>query len=314
MKRLLRQPWLHFALLGGLLFAAERLWFAEAPAPVIVDEAMVQQLRDQWRGETARWPSPVELQASLSRHIDDELLLREALRLGLDGKDAVARQRLLGNLRFALDDAGSDEAALLAEARRLQMPARDMVVRRRLVQVMEQRLISSQLPSESELRDYVAKRTQRYAQPARLTFSQRYFSADGRGADAALAAARAALSQLQARPEAALGDAFLLGGQFSALSAAEIAARFGVPLAQAVAQAPPGAWTGPVLSPYGAHLIRVTEAQPAQSADYAKVRTQAAYAWLAENEPLRLRAALAPLRSRYRVELVAALSAQGLRP
>lgn len=311
-RGLVRAPVLHFLLLGGLLFTAQR-WIG-VPDTVLISEVQVQQLREDWQRETGRMPSTPELQASLSRHVDEALLLQEALRLELDSKDAVARQRMLNNLRFALDDQISDDADLLAEARRLDMPVNDVVVRRRLLQVMENRLLTAELPTDVELRQYVSDRPQRYTQAARYSFSQRYFSRDGRGETAALAQAQAALTQLQAAPQSPVGENFLLGQNFSHATPEEITARFGKSFATAVTQAKSGQWVGPLLSPYGAHLIRIAEVQAPQPADYASIRARAAYAWLAEHEPQRLREVLAPLRARYRVELPYDVVAQGLRP
>lgn len=318
MRSLLRQPLLHFVLLGGLLYAGVQRWEAAQPGRIAIDVATVESLRAQWRRDTGRWPEAAELQASLQRQIDEELLLQEALRLGLDGKDAVARRQLLANLRFALgrEEAATtadEDAALLAEARRLELPARDLVVRRRLVQLMEDRLLAAQLPREAELQAYVAARPARYARAARYRFEQRYFSADRRSPTALATAVQAAQAQLAADPAAPVGEAFLFDDPAGSLSQDEIARRYGPEMADAVARAAPGTWTGPVASPYGQHLLRVTTVEPAQAADYAQVRTQAAYAWLAEHAPQRLRAALAPLRARYRVELAPELLAQGLR-
>ena len=312
MKRLLFQPLLHFLILGGLLFAARTLWLAPEHDIIAVDETLVQQLRADWRRETGRWPTPVQLQASLDRQLDDERLLREALRLQLDERDAVARARLVANLRFALDDPSTGETHLLRQARHLDLAARDLVVRRRLVQLMQHRLLESRLPREADLQAYVAQHAQRYAQPARYGFEHRYFSADARGESAA-AAAQSALALLQSAQPAPAGDSFLLGASFDSLAQHDIATRFGAAFAAALARSPPGSWTGPVASPYGLHLVRVLARQPAQTPDYAAVRTQAAYAWLAQHEPQRLQQALAPLRARYPAQLAPSLLAQGLR-
>lgn len=307
--KLLRQPLLHFLLLGGMLFAASHAW--QPQEPIVVDEATVQQLRADWQRETGRQPTAEQLQASLNRQVDEERLLREALRLDLDARDAVARRRLVSNMRFALADENLDEGHALEVARKLDMPARDIVVRRRLAQVMEQRLLQQQLPPEQELRDYVASHPQRYAQDARYAFEQRYFSGDARGMGAAMAAAAQALKR---QPSAPHGEPFLLGESFPAIGQRDIAARFGAAFAQSVATSQGDAWFGPVASTYGAHLVRVTRRDAAQAPDYAAVRARAAYAWLAENEPRRLREALAPLRVRYRVQLAPAVLAQGLSP
>ncbi|MBI2382844.1 MAG: peptidyl-prolyl cis-trans isomerase [Gammaproteobacteria bacterium] len=296
LRRLARQPLLHFLVLGGLLFAAQNL--LKPRHPIHVTAADVQRLREDWRRETGRAPTPVELQASLDHWLGDEALLREALRLGLDRRDAVARRRLLMNLRFAFPDGPDDEAALLKDAEALEMQSSDVVVRRRLIQAMEQRLLGEQRLAERELTDYVAAHSERYGAHVRYRFRQ-VFLAAGRPPDDA----RRILAQLRAQPwpETLPGDPFLLGQRFDGLTAAEVARQLGREVAEAVAGAATGAWTGPVASPYGLHLLQVEEAMPGAPAAPDAVRRQAAYALLAEREAQALAAARVQLRQCYGV-------------
>lgn len=297
-RRLIRQPLFHFFLLGSLLFAAQD--HLPRPADTIrVTTADIQRLREDWQRDTGRAPTPAQLQASLQHWLDDEALLREALRLGLDRRDAVAQRRLLMNLRFAFPESGLDDAALLREAEALEMQQSDLVARRRLIEAMEQRLLSELALSERELRDYVAAHPQRYAPERRYSFRQVFLGA-GRNPQEATQL----LATLGAQPQPAVlpGDAFLLGERFAALTLVEIARQLGQPLAQAVAAAAPGVWTGPVASPYGLHLLQVERRAAPPPPDFTTVRRQAAYALLAERESQWLSGARARLRQRYRVD------------
>ncbi|ROH92105.1 peptidyl-prolyl cis-trans isomerase [Stagnimonas aquatica] len=292
LRRLLRAPWLHFLLLGGLLHLGQGL-LPSAAAALPTGAADVERLRREWRAETGRWPSHAELLASTERWLDEQALLAEALHRELDLRDSVARERLLANLRFARPELGDDEAALLAEARRLGMPASDLVVRRRLVQRLEQELSAGQTVDEAALRAYVAAHPERYGQPERLRFSQLYLNRDrpGRSADQA----EQLLARLRAEPgldPATLGDAWLFDGDAVPQSLAQLRQRYGAGLAAALQTAPAGAWVGPVETVYGWHLLQLQERLPAQAPDYPAVRQRAAYAWLAEQEPAWRRARL----------------------
>lgn len=294
-------PLLHFVLLGAALFLVQSLLPARETIALGGEE--VQRLRQDWQRDTGRPPSEAQLIASLERRLDEEILLREALRLRLDERDPIARRRLVQNLRFAFPDTLSDDAALLRQAQQLGMNRRDTVVRQRLVELMRQRIESRAQAGEAAIAAQIAQHPERYTNPARIGYTQIFFSRDRRGATTA-ADAEAALAQLRAAPGAApTGDPFLLGNRFPADSRAEIASRFGEHFASAVAQAAPGAWFGPVASPYGLHLVRIDSYEAAQPAEPAALHSRAAYAALAEQEQLSLRAALLALRQRYRIQL-----------
>src|SRR5262245_13059995 len=107
-----------FLVLGGVLFAL-------APAPRSAQEIQLtdsqlqgmQAARIRQLGATAF--SESDRVAVIARAIEDEVLYREALRLGLDRDDGVVRQRLIQKLLFLaeeMDGAGQplDEAGLRA--------------------------------------------------------------------------------------------------------------------------------------------------------------------------------------------------------
>jgi len=295
LRALIRQPLAHFLLLGVLLQLAQD-WIPAPSDPIRVSTADIERLREDWRRDTGRAPDAAQLEASTRRWLEDEALLREALRLGLDQRDAVAQRRLLMNLRFAYPESSLDDAALLREAEALEMGHSDLVARRRLIQAMEQRLLAESAPSEQELRDYIAAHPQRYATPPRYSFEQVFLDASRKPE-----AARHELASLRAGTVPA-GDAFLLGAQFRGLTEAEIARQLGRSLAAAVAAAQTGEWIGPVASPYGTHLLRLQSREQGAAPDFAAVRRQATYALQAEREARQLALARAKLLQRYRVE------------
>lgn len=304
MNVVFRQPLLHFLIIGALLYTGQQL-LPEArldTAPIRISASDLDRLRSEWRRETARVPSVAELDASLRRYGDEEILVQEALREELDVRDPVARERLLMNMRFAFPDVHGDDEALLQQAQALGMNQRDIVVRRRLVQLMEMRSASAAALNEPQLRAHVAAHPERYAQAQHFGFRQVFVKAEQVNAQAR---AQRLLTELQQGASGIKGDSFLLGADIPPQSYAQIARFFGEEFAQVVMQAPRDQWIGPLRSSYGWHLVQVGSQLPALPADFDKVRARAAYALLTESEARSLRAELQRLRRAYPLEVTA---------
>lgn len=300
----LRHPVLHFALIGGVLFAFDRARTAPipeaTPAPIEISAAQLGHLRASWMSDSGRTPTAAELRASLQRYVDDEILVREALARGLDRSDPVVRERLLRNMRFLYPQRRASDDALLAEAAALGMSRSDPVVRRRLQQTMERRLVGAVPVDTRAVADYRDRHAARYRAPARLSFRHVFLSDDAGHTDA-----RLELEQLCARLHdgevAPPGDAFLLGREFSSWSTAQIGERFGVSFVEALEQAPDGTWIGPLRSAYGWHLVQVTARSAAGRDTPPELQAQLLRAWQDEARAQQLHEALERLRSRYRV-------------
>ena len=275
-----------FFALGALLYALKLAW--PAAEPVRVTGADLEHLRAEWAHEARRPPTAKELEAQVNAFADEERLFREALRLGLDRKDAVVRTRLIRNMRFLDENTAADDPALLAQAYALGMPLRDVLVRRRLVQAMQQHFSDGVALSDAEVRDYVSAHAERYGAPRRVSF-RHVFLDHGREHD------------LSVRP--AQGDPFLLGAEFHAQSEADVARMFGATFARAVMALPAGEWSAPIESPYGDHFVRVEAIEPARAPEFETVRRQAYYALLEERGREAIEQGLRPLRRRYPVEV-----------
>ncbi len=304
-----RQPLSHFLLLGALLYGAVQqlsalgLMPVAAVAPITVTATDVERLRRQWLALWAREPTAKEMQNLLRRYADDEILLREALRLQLDRRDKVARERQIRNLRFAFPDSTASDESLLRTAAQLGMAERDPVVRHRLVQAMEHRIADHININDAEMRDYLRRHEARYAAAQRYQFSQLFFNADAPG-DAMLRAQNA-LSRIRAGFKPTPADPFLLGTDFRNLDQQDITLKLGPAIAAAVRTTAEGQWSEPVRSAYGLHLIYLEQRLPAAADDFQALRQRLAYAVLEEKSQSAVRAALPALRRRYRVDALA---------
>ena len=261
----------HFFVLGALLFAAKGLWPAPADT-IVVSAADVARLRAEWTRETRRPPAGFELEAQIRTLADEEMLVREALRLGLDRSDPVVGGRLARNMRFV--GARGDHAALVKQATALGMARSDVVARRRLVQAMQERFAAGAEVTDADVDEYLARHAHRYAGEARVSFRQRFVGP---------------------------GPApVLLAMQMSAASEAVIARMFGSEFASAALQAPAGQWT-PARSAYGMHEIYVVSRDAAPAPDLAAARRPAYFALLQERERQATAESLRALRQRYPV-------------
>lgn len=93
----LREPLLYFLMLGGLLFALDHFTYrrADDPRTIVVDAAVDNDARQVFKAARGREPNPDELYALRRVWLDNEVLYREGLALGLDKGDTTIRERVI---------------------------------------------------------------------------------------------------------------------------------------------------------------------------------------------------------------------------
>ncbi len=93
----LREPLLHFLLLGGLLFAINHFLNGRVddPRTIVVDAAVDNQARQVFKAARGREPNEDELYILRKVWLDNEVLYREGLALGVDKGDTAIRERVI---------------------------------------------------------------------------------------------------------------------------------------------------------------------------------------------------------------------------
>jgi hypothetical protein len=93
----LREPLLHFAVLGGLLFAADHVLVGDADGPhtIVVGADVDREARETFQAARGREPSAEELDALRRVWLDNEVLYREGLALQVDKGDPAIRERVI---------------------------------------------------------------------------------------------------------------------------------------------------------------------------------------------------------------------------
>jgi parvulin-like peptidyl-prolyl isomerase len=313
-RRLVGAPWLHFLLIGAVLFGAER-WRAEARGVaaqrrIVITVAERQRVRDDFRAQFGRLPTPDEERVLVAEQVDEEILYRQALAHGLDQGDRVVNYRLQQLARFVGEDEGLSPDQLVERARALGLDRSDLVIRRYLVQGM--RLLASRpapedVPDEAALQAYLTRNAARFARPERLHLVHVYLSRDRRGArlqaDAAGLLGRLRESATDPAAAATLGDPFIRGQEMRAASAQDLTRAFGPDFSAAVATLPAGSWQGPVASAYGLHLVFVVGRTPGGVPALDTVRNQVVHGLLKERKDVRLANHLEAWRRAYDVHV-----------
>jgi len=268
---LLREPFVHFAVLGLTLFGLWELVGGDesesAPIQMVsVKAEEVDMLSLSFAERMGRDPSPEELAALVKDRTDEELLYLDGLANGLNRGDPVVRRRVIQKQRFLLEELNP-----VAE------------------------------PTEAEVAARVADRPERYGKSEAVAFVQVFFDFERR--KDAEEDARAEQIRLDAGAEAPPGgDPFALGSEFGLRSVDAHLRELGPAFAAVLAEAPVGAWSL-ASSRWGWHLVQVQQRVPAEELTQASVLEQARYELIQEARAAAVERGLEKLRERYRVEV-----------
>ena len=302
----LNRPWLHFIVLGCLLFYLQGRYLP-APKPVVgpLSAARMDALQQQWMASVGRPPDAEQLAFMVAAELDRDMLFQRALELELHLYDTVVYQRLLLNMRFLQMGEGKSDDELYQMALAMRLHMGDEVIKRRLIQVMEQLLLASNPPAaitEAELAAEFDQRREELRRPPRYSIEHIYFN---REREAEAEAVIAKIQQDKLTPEQArrLSSPFLPGYQFTAQTPDQLARHFGTSFVENLRQLDPqpGRWVGPVRSTYGLHYVWLAELEPARDATLEEVRLQLQRDLESRAMDAALRESIAALRQHYEI-------------
>jgi hypothetical protein len=284
--RWLREPLLQFLLVGLALFVGYRAVNPRAspheePGRIELTADDLRQIRFAWLAQGRPALSPEQMQSLVEARVREEILYREALALGLDEDDTIVRRRMAQKMEFLFEDVAA-----------LRQPTTD------------------------EMRAWFEKRSERFERPARASFRHLYFSPDRRGPSAHEDAART-LERIAAEPvdgsgATAQADPFMFQDYYGDVSFDEVARTFGPGFARALFQLAPGAWSGPIESGYGWHLVGVDSITPAEIPSFEEVEPEVRRGWIEDQRAELRERAFEAMRARYEVVLPEDLDAADL--
>jgi hypothetical protein len=241
----LREPLLHFLVVGAILFAL----FAAVRTPepetdsrrIVVSATDRAWLNATWEKQWGRQPTDDEKRGLVDSFVREEILYREALAMSLEQDDVIIRRRLATKMEFLAKD-----------------------------------LADSQPPNEDDVRAWFDENTIQYQEPDQLSFVHIYVSPDQHEGAAVQFAADTAASlgarNLNEDELHTMGDPIMLERQFSQQSKEDLRRTFGEDFADALFDIEPGTWQGPIESGYGLHVVRVLEREMAPPPELDAVR------------------------------------------
>jgi peptidyl-prolyl cis-trans isomerase C len=277
LKRWLREPLLHFLLLGLVLFGAYA-YFQRGRGGVESSKQIALSLDDlrtmdmYFQSQWHRQPTPAEFQAMVEDKVREEVLYREALAMGLDKDDTIVKRRMAQKMQFLAEDVAAAHE-----------------------------------PSTAEIKAWFDKNSSKFALPSRYSFRHLYFSPDKRGKNAQADAA-AALSKIAGQPEdsklaISLADPFMFQDYYGDRAPDALAKEFGPQFVVALEKLKPGSWQGPVESGYGWHLVYIDTVIPGRIPAFEEMEPDVKTAWLGEQKQLAWQKAYKDMRAKYTVLL-----------
>jgi peptidyl-prolyl cis-trans isomerase C len=276
LRRLLREPLVHFLLAGTVLFGLatlfERFTNADANAARIqVSAPEIQRLREVWIRQWGRSPDSKQMETLINDYVRDEVLYREALASGLDKDDTIIRRRLVEKMEFLSQE------------------------------------LASTTPSDKDLQEYFERNRDKFRIPAQIAFTHIYFSTSKRGAaaksDASQGLARLTSHGISSEELSSFGDPFMLQSEYPLQTQQQIKELFGEEFARNLFQLEPGAWVGTLRSGYGFHLVRILQKLPSRVPELADVRGQVLTDFKNHRLQTASEAFYAQLRRRYQVDV-----------
>lgn len=270
LRQLLREPLLHFFAVAALVLA-----LAPKPEPARATSAETRELElsqrrvdallSELEQEQGRSPTAAERQHLLREVIREEILVREAIALGMHRTDTVVRRRLVQNIEF-----------LSAGARPIEKP------------------------TDAQLEAYLRVHEEDFRLPEVVSF-EHVFLRKGNADAARVEQLRAQLAS--GARAGTLGDRFLRGNVFAEKSQASVEGIFGPVFASQLFALKPGDWKGPLESTFGSHLVHVTGRRSGRAPELEQVRTKVHAAWLSAQRDAEQQRALDELVGRWSVRV-----------
>jgi peptidyl-prolyl cis-trans isomerase C len=152
------------------------------------------------------------------------------------------------------------------------------------------------VPTEAELRAYLAANRERYRSPPTVTLDQVFYADPATMPDNLMA-------QLANGADLGdLGDTLdMLGNRLPNYSLRDLIGLMGPDVARRVFELPPGAWHGPLRSERGVHFVRIVQHHPPLTPSFAELEGYLRQDWALDQQQRAIADQLAELRQNYRI-------------
>ena len=253
MKTILKEPLLHFLLLGAALFLIYSFTTQASgeSGSINLSDAKIEQLRFSFEKTRQRQPSAEELDALMLNELKQRVAYKKAVEMGLLAGDSIVQKRLQQKLEFIVEDA-----------------------------------VSALQPTDKQLTEFLLAHEEDYRSDKVFSFTQLYF--DAQQHDDVTATMQAVMQQVEAMdPEApsearllAMSDNIFMPVKTISMSYRHVARHLGSSFADALAVMPMDQWHSGIKSGYGMHIVKLIDQSGGELQSLNQVRKKVTSHWL----------------------------------
>jgi hypothetical protein len=244
LKKIIREPLLHFLIIAVLFFAVYALMNPSTSdkQTIVVSEGRIAQIKNSFAAQWKREPFPKELEDAIYSFAINEMYILEAKALGLNQGDKVINRRLRQKMAFLLND-----------------------------------LAANKEPSEGELIAFYHDNSAKYRSTAKYGFKQIVISTDRAPSEIqSLLALQQQRIQQGLNPE---GDSSLLPSEVKLANKTQLSGKFGEAFAVALSTIKLNQWSEPIQSAFGFHFVFLTVREIATIKSFDVVRNSVLDDW-----------------------------------
>ena len=242
MKKIIKEPFFHFIIIGIALFLLYGLVNknTDSKNTIIINDFDLENIISSFEMQWKRDPTEQELQNIINQNMKQEVFYQEALKMNLDHNDEIIKRRLSQKMQFLSNDIAS-----LSE------------------------------PTDDILKAYYKENSDKYLTSAAYTLYQIIFSPDKRNDNY-----KDASKTLKQFPEATfdemqkLGDKLPFSYFFEDVDANELGLQLGSIFPDELKSQEINKWVGPIQSGFGYHLVYITNKVEPREPEFEMVKKE----------------------------------------
>tara|TARA_B100000902_G_scaffold252606_1_gene239029 strand:+ start:2754 stop:3557 length:804 start_codon:yes stop_codon:yes gene_type:complete len=235
---------------------------SDNPKEIYISDQEVLSLVSAWESQVGRKPTEDEITRIINNLIEEEILYREALLLGLDQEDRIIKRRLAQKISFLKQETLTDK------------------------------------PSNNDLIQFYEKNKDKYYVKPAYTFTHYFFSAE----NSSLIRSTSGLKKILNGSLSIESDPFFLGKNFINKNKDEINRNFGKLFSQNFKEdIITNEWIGPLKSSFGHHIIKVNNTTPGYYPVITEVLNQVEIDLLAERRDSAIKEYIDAVKLEYKI-------------
>ena len=258
----MRKRILIFLIIGFLIYLIDVVLNpVENNKDIYISDQELTSLISAWKSQVGRDPTDEEIVKIINNLVEEEILYREALLLGLDKEDRIIKRRLAQKITFLKQETLPDN------------------------------------PNQEVLRQFYDEHKEKYFIKPVYSFTHLFFKKETDSEARSIEA----LNDLLADKKSIDSDPSFLGKNFTEKTLEEIARNFGNSFIVAFDDTEPNKWSGPFESSFGHHLVLLRDYQGGFYPSFDEIKDQVFSDYLTLNKENAVNQYINNIKSEYRI-------------